>query len=59
MKKLALTIFLLFISLNVMCQEPIEPDWRDLNYAGNEQGYHTMDIYNPNSKNVKKQLKMI
>ena len=36
-----------------MCQEPIEPDWKDLNYAGNEQAYHTMDIYLP-KENKKK-----
>ena len=59
MNKKIKTLFVLFFCLNVMCQEPIEPDWKDLNYAGNEQAYHTMDIYNPNSKNVKKQLKMI
>ena len=39
------TLFVLFICLNVMCQEPIEPDWKDLNYAGNEQGYHTCLLY--------------
>jgi acetyl esterase/lipase len=53
MNKKIKTLFVLFICLNVMCQEPIEPDWKDLNYAGNEQGYHTMDIYLP-KENKKK-----
>ena len=53
MNKKIKTLFVLFFCLNVMCQEPIEPDWKDLNYAGNEQAYHTVDIYLP-KENKKK-----
>ena len=57
MNKRIKTLFVLFICLNVVCQEPIEPDWKDLNYAGNKKGYHMMDIYLP--KKNKKQYPVV
>ena len=56
MNKRIKTLFVLFICLNVVCQEPIEPDWKDLNYAGNKKGYHMMDIYLP--KKIKKNIQL-
>ena len=50
---------LIFICSYSICQEavnPIEPTWKDLNYAGDGKSYHTLDIYSPTSSNNKSPL---
>ncbi len=50
---------LIFIGSYSICQEavnPIEPTWKDLNYAGDGKSYHTLDIYSPTSSNNKSPL---
>lgn len=50
---------LIFICSYSICQEavnPIEPTWKDLNYAGDGKIYHTLDIYSPTSSNNKSPL---
>ena len=50
---------LIFICSYSICQEavnPIEPTWKDLNYAGEGKSYHTLDIYSPTSSNNKSPL---
>ena len=50
---------LIFICSYAICQEPlepIEPTWKDLNYAGDGKGYHLMDIYLPNNTAKKSPL---
>jgi len=49
----------IFICSYSICQEavnPIEPTWKDLNYAGDGKSYHTLDIYSPTSSNNKSPL---
>ena len=50
---------LIFICSYSICQEavnPIEPTWKDLNYAGDGKSYHTLDVYSPTSSNNKSPL---
>ena len=50
---------LIFICSYSICQEavnPIEPTWKDLNYAGDGKSYHTLDVYLPTSSNNKSPL---
>ena len=50
---------LIFICSYSICQQavnPIEPTWKDLNYAGDGKSYHTLDIYSPTSSNNKSPL---
>ncbi len=50
---------LIFICSYTICQEPIEPiepTWKNLNYAGDGESYHTLDIYLPNSTTKKSPL---
>ena len=50
---------LIFICSYSICQEavnPIEPTWKDLNYAGDGESYHTLDVYSPTSSNNKSPL---
>ncbi len=50
---------LIFICSYSICQEavnPIEPTWKDLNYARDGKSYHTLDVYSPTSSNNKSPL---
>ena len=50
---------LIFICSYTICQEPsnpIEPNWKDLNYAGDGESYHTLDIYSPTNSTKKSPL---
>ena len=49
---------LIFICSYSICQElnPIEPNWKDLNYAGDGESYHTLDIYSPTNSTKKSPL---
>ena len=50
---------LIFFCSYTICQEPvnpIEPNWKDLNYAGDGESYHTLDIYSPTSTTKKSPL---